>query len=61
MDTGSSEMMVSPFVVIVFYEAAGVGAGDKEVMGKRAIDNDGEDGIDEALGGWNRALARRRV
>ena len=50
------EVMVGPFVIVVFHEAAGVGASDKEVVGPGAVDHLGEDFIDEFLGGWEGRL-----
>src|SRR5579862_9031392 len=48
---GLEEVMVGPFVVVVFDKAAGVGAGDKKVVGTGAVDYPGENFVYESLRG----------
>lgn len=52
------EMMFCPFVVVEFYEAAGVCAGDEKVMWLRRVDDGRVYGVDETLGGWGLAMRR---
>ena len=45
------QVIFIPFVVVVFYEAAGVGAGDEVVVIKRGVDDDVIDVVEKGFRG----------